>query len=512
MSSGRPRKVLIFAGDQWRGECLSAAGHPLVKTPNLDALAAEGTLFRNHYTQCSPCGPSRSSLLTGLYLMTHRAGRNGTPLDDRFTNMAREARKAGLRPWLFGYTDTSPDPRLRAPGDPALLTYEGVLPGMDIGTNLPEDMRAWRADLRAKGYPSHDDVWDYFEPADGRIQGPAFYRAEDSPTAFLADQVIRHIGERADEPWLTYVSFLAPHPPIRAAAPWHERYSPAEVALPARCAAREDEAALHPFHALRTEAMKLNRYWLGKQGVGRRLDDETMRIIRAVYYGLISETDHHIGRVLQALKDSGQWEDTLVISTTDHAEMLGDRWLVGKETVFDKAFHIPCIVRDPRVAADDGRGRQVTQFSEAVDLLPTVLEWLGRPLPPELDGLSLLPWLEGETPARWRSAAHFEYDFRDLVHQWPEQSLGISSDECYAAILRGERWKYVHFAGLEPLLFDMAQDPGESRNLAKDPAHQATLLACAQELLSFRMVHADRTLAGKFLTAKGIVERADLRY
>ena len=98
------------------------------------------------------------------------------------------------------------------------------------------------------------------------------------------------------------------------------------------------------------------------------------------------------------------------------------------------------------------------------------------------------------------------------MHQAPEQALGLTSDQCYAAILRGERWKYVHFAGLEPLLFDMAADPTESRNLAQDPAHQATLLACAQELLSFRMVHADRTLAGKFLTAQGVVERADPRY
>ncbi len=510
--SSRPRKVLIFAGDQWRAECLSAVGHRLVKTPNLDALAAEGTLFRNHYTQCSPCGPSRSSLLTGLYLMTHRSGRNGTPLDDRFTNLAREARKAGLRPWLFGYTDTSPDPRLRPPSDPALTSFEGVLPGMDIGTNLPEDMRAWRAHLRAKGYPTYDDVWHYFEPADGRLNGPAFYRAEDSPSAFLADQVIRHITERADEPWLTYVSFLAPHPPLRAAAPWHEMYSPAEVDPPARFAQVADEAAIHPFHALRSQSFELSRYWLGHQAVGRTLDEPLVRAIRALYYGLIAETDHHIGRVIRALQDSGQWEDTLIISTTDHAEMLGDRWLLGKETVFDKAFHVPCILRDPGRHAIDGRGRQVEAFTEAVDILPTILEWLGRPVPPELDGNTLHPFMRGETPSQWRTAAHYEYDFRDAVHQGPERALGITSDQCYAAALRGERWKYVHFAGLEPLLFDMANDPAESINLARDPAHQATLLACAQELLSFRMVHADRTLAGKFITAQGIVERADPRF
>jgi hypothetical protein len=99
-----PRKVLFISADQWRGECLSAAGHPVVRTPHLDALAADGVLFRRHFTVTSPCGPSRSSLQTGLYLMNHRSGRNGTPLDRRHTNIAREVRKIGLDPMLFGYT------------------------------------------------------------------------------------------------------------------------------------------------------------------------------------------------------------------------------------------------------------------------------------------------------------------------------------------------------------------------------------------------------------------------
>jgi arylsulfatase A-like enzyme len=512
MTQGRPRKVLLLAGDQWRAECLSAAGHPLVRTPSLDALAAEGVLFRNHFTQASPCGPARASLLTGLYLMTHRSGRNGSPLDDRFTNMAREARKAGLRPFLFGYTDTSPDPRVRAPGDPALKTYEGILPGMDRAVQMPTELEPWRTYLRAKGYPSFDDVWDYFEPADGRLGGPALYREADTPTAFLADEVIGHLWQRKDEAWLTYVSFLAPHPPLRAAGRWNELYRPADMPLPNRQRQQADEGAGHPYLSYKAGLSQINRHWLGLPGDGRRLDEEVIRQIRATYYALIAETDHHIGRVLQALKDSGQWEDTLVIATVDHGEMLGDRWLVGKETIFDKAFHIPLIVHDPRRSADGGRGRQVTAFSEAVDILPTVIEWLGLPQPPELDGLPLTDLLAGETPERWRTAAHFELDFRDHVNQAVERALGLASDQCYAAMLRQERWKYVHFAGLPPLLFDLEADPGEATNLAGDPQQQARLLALAQELLSFRMVHAERTLAGQFLTERGIARRAEPRY
>src|ERR1044072_9474007 len=114
------RKVLHITVDQWRGECLGSVGHPVVKTPHLDALAADGVLFKRHYAACAPCGPARACMHTGMYLMNHCSGSNGTPLDVRFTNVAREAPKAGFEPTLFGYTDTSPDPRARADDDPAL--------------------------------------------------------------------------------------------------------------------------------------------------------------------------------------------------------------------------------------------------------------------------------------------------------------------------------------------------------------------------------------------------------
>src|SRR5437870_5011934 len=105
-----PWNVLLVIIDQWRGECLGGLGHPCVRTPNLDALMADGTTFLRHYTQASPCGPARASLFTGLYLHNHRSVRNGVPLDDRFANLAREARAAGYDPMLFGYTDTAVDP------------------------------------------------------------------------------------------------------------------------------------------------------------------------------------------------------------------------------------------------------------------------------------------------------------------------------------------------------------------------------------------------------------------
>ena len=147
----KPPNVLFITADQWRGECLSALGHPCVMTPNLDRLSGDGVLFRQHYCQATPCGPSRASLFTGLYLHNHRSVVNGVPLDARHANVALEARKAGYDPVLFGYTDVSNDPRSHAPGDPALTSYEGGLPGMTPVVLLTTDQKPWLADLKIKG-------------------------------------------------------------------------------------------------------------------------------------------------------------------------------------------------------------------------------------------------------------------------------------------------------------------------------------------------------------------------
>ena len=117
------KNVLFITADQWRGDSLRCVGHPVVETPNLDQLAKDGVLFRKHFTQAVPCGPARASLFTGLYAMNHRSVNNGTPLNSRFKNIALEVRKLGYDPTLFGYTDTSADPRGLHHMDPVSYTH-----------------------------------------------------------------------------------------------------------------------------------------------------------------------------------------------------------------------------------------------------------------------------------------------------------------------------------------------------------------------------------------------------
>jgi arylsulfatase A-like enzyme len=191
--------------------------------------------------------------------------------------------------------------------------------------------------------------------------------------------------------------------------------------------------------------------------------------------------------------------------------MLGDHYMWGKEGYFDQAYHIPLLIRDPRRAADNGRGTVVAAFTEAVDLMPTILEWLGLPVPAQCDGQSLVPFLEGQSPAGWRQEAHWEYDFRDPVRRRVEEALGLADEQCGIAVLRGDRYKYVHFTALPPLLFDLEADPAELVNRAEDPALREVRLACAERMLSWRMNHAERTQTSRFITEQGVIERAGPR-
>jgi arylsulfatase A-like enzyme len=520
MSADQVRKVLFISADQWRGECLSALDHTCVRTPNLDALAAEGVLFRNHYCQASPCGPARTSMLTGMYMMNHRSLRNGTPLDSRFTNLALEARKAGYDPTLFGYTDTSPDPRRYPSDDPILKTYEGVLPGMTVGLQLPEHMAAWIADLRAKGYDIPRGRHDVYRPvanypgADGRGHSfaPPAFSADDSETTFMADAILRYLSVRQDENWFVHGVFLRPHPPIIAPEPYNAMYDPASVPLPRRAATPNAEAAQHPYLAYALKALaEIGKYNEHYPHSLLEIDDTELRQLRATYYGMITQVDDQIGRLIAHLKKTGEYDHTLIIFTCDHGEMLGDHWLWGKPGYFDEAFHIPLIIRDPRVAAEDGRGRVVAEFTEAVDLMPTVLDWLGLEPPAQCNGRSLLPFIVGRSPAGWRREVHWEYDFSDIVDLDPESALGLDSDQCSLNVIRDQRYKYVHFTALPPLFFDLEKDPGQFNNLADDPALLPLVLAYGRKLLSWRMEHNERSMTRTFITENGVFERPRTR-
>jgi arylsulfatase A-like enzyme len=471
--------ILLITLDQFRGDCLSVSGHPLVKTPNLDRLAQSGVRLSRHFSQAAPCSPGRASLYTGLYQLNHRVVANGTPLDSRFDNIAWAARRAGYAPALFGYTDQSVDPReTDGPGDPRLLTYEAILPGFEVVTPLGSgEPQLWVDWLRTLGHEVPDAV-------DAALNGEPGRPKEHSMSAYLTDRFIEWV-DRQENPWFAHLSQFRPHPPYAAAGEFSRMYDPADVGAPILPEA--DPSRLHS-GLLRAPAMAAPK------------DEDEMRHLRSQYFGMVSEADHQLGRVWAALVALGQWEDTFILVTADHGEQLGDHGLVQKGGFFEQSYHVPGIVRDPRFPAS--HGSVVDRFTENVDVFPTICEALGLPVPAQCDGLPLTPFLRNESPPWWREAAHWEFDWRfglivDGESPWPWDRR---QERRNLAVIRDETSAYVHFGDGSHLCFDLAIDP-HWRTRISDPA---TVLAKAKAMLTWRARHTDRTLTGMLVESGGV--------
>jgi arylsulfatase A-like enzyme len=505
------RNTLLIVVDQWRADCVPALGTPHLRTPNLDRLCREGVTFRNHVTTTVPCGPARASLLTGLYQMNHRAVQNTIPLDARHTTLPVALRAAGYDPALIGYTTTTPDPRTTPHADPRFRGLGDTMAGFrPVGTFEP-NMDGYFGWLAHQGFPlpeRREDIWlpDDADAPPGATARPARIPAALSDTSFFTERALTYLKGRNGKPFFLHLGYYRPHPPFIAAAPYHAMYDPADMAPPVRAASPEAEARQHPLLEFYLRHSRQSGFFERAAGAVAELDAAQIRQMRATYFGMMSEVDDALGRVFAHLDTTGQWDDTLIVFTSDHGEQLGDHYLLGKLGYFDESFRIPLIVVDPR--SRHTAGTVVDLPTESIDVMPTILEWVGGEVPRAVDGVSLLPLIDGSRPPGWRTELHYEYDFRDIHYSQPERALGLGMDECSLCVVQDARWKYVHFAALPPLLFDLAADPHQFRNLAADPAHAAIVRDYAQKALSWRLRHADRTLTHFRATPGGLEQRS----
>lgn len=505
-AQNRPN-VLLIVIDQLRADALRCAGHPNAITPNIDRLAARGVLFRQHYAQGSPCGPSRASLHTGMYLMNHRVITNESPTAAHLKTMPFYARELGYEPALVGYTTTVPDPRTTSSADPRFTT-NSIASGWNVIRDFEEPREHYLAWLSGKGYSIPNRYEDLFKPSATESESKWFptspISAEHTDTAWCAEGALDYLRIRTERPWFLHLGFFRPHPPFMPSSPFDQLVDPASTLPPVRAASLDLEAASHPLTKLILETMKVKSAMSWMPGLGCDLSLSDIARMRAAYFGLIAEVDHHLGRVLDFLESSQQMDRTLIVLTSDHGEQLGDHHLIAKRGYFPQSYHIPCIVVDPRASADSTRGTQSNTFTENVDVLPTILDWLGQSAPRACNGSSLLPLVRGESPSNWRKEAHWEYDFRDLASGTAHEILGISRDDCSLAVLRAEDYAYVHCAALPPLLFNLKNDPHWLHNVVNDPQHQAAALKMAQRMLDWRLSKADRTLTGFAISKEGL--------
>ncbi len=502
------KRILFITLDQWRGDCFSAAGHPIVKTPNIDRIAALGSIFKNHYANAAPCGPSRACLYTGTYLHKNRSVANGTPLSNDFTNFAQIARGEGYDPVLFGYTDTSVDPSNLALDDPRLFSYEGVLPGLRPVVHDPFEAGSleWGRWLSEHGIDVPSFPRDLYQADPTFVSSknrpdtyaPTQFRIEQSESAFMVEKIIEYISQRESDDFFIHASFIRPHPPRRNPYGFHDFVDMEEVDPFLGANTKDQEAKVHPLTELALGVDFLTP-----------TDEADRRQKRATYYGSIAEVDLHIGTLIDFLEASGILETTYVIITADHGDQNGDHHLFEKLGFYDETFHIPLITSGPGIL----KGQSFDVFTEAVDILPTICEIIDAQIPKQCDGNSLLPYLKGEPfPTWWRSSAHYEWDFRSFRRRLGGPLLQIPPSYFTLTVSRGSKFKLVTFSAptdfLPPLLFDVEEDKNQIHNLyLVDGQFRSIASELAIDLLAWRMRTDDRRHANQLLThEEGLIE------
>ncbi|HVA53813.1 MAG TPA: sulfatase-like hydrolase/transferase [Acidimicrobiales bacterium] len=465
--------VLFITLDQFRGDAYGAAGHPLVTTPTLDRVAAEGVRLERHYSQAAPCAPGRAAIFTGMYQMNNRVVANGTPLARGLDNLAYVGRRAGYDPTLFGYTDQGLDPAsANGPDDTRLDFYDGVLPGLSVGLYLPESQAGWLQYLRARGYDVKSGWADL-------LRGEPDRPAEDSLSGFLTTRFLEWL-EHQESGWFAHLSYLRPHPPYAAAGEFAKLYDPADVELPITPVPRGER---HPLHEAALS-------W--KQAAAPK-DHDAMRFLKAQYYGMISEVDAQLGRVVRGVEERGEWQDTLVVVTSDHGDQLGDHGLIEKLGFFPQSYHVIGLWRDPR----ERGATSLRHFTENVDLLPTLADALGVEVPVQCDGRSLTP-LVRDRDVEWRDAAHYEWDSRHML-LGPTTSPPPSSRTLARrnlAVSVSDDVAYVQFGDGSYRCFDLDLDP-----TWRTECHDVErVLRAAQRQLVWRQEHLRHDLTDMLLT------------
>ncbi len=452
--------ILWFCADQQRFDTIQALGNPHIRTPNLDRLAAEGVAFTHAFCQSPICTPSRASFLTGRYPGSVRGCMNGNeewgegaPLVTKL--LADQGYDCGLAGKLhLAGASGRQEPRPQADG------YRVFHWSHDPVDRYPSG-HAYADWLAAQGYALRDLRED-----------PASIPPQLHQTTWCTDRAIDFMAEkRRKGPWLMSVNVFDPHAPFDPPQEYLERYDPTKMPSP-----------LFRQSDLATQAAIPSDF----QNPARPPEQFNAQKIIAAYYAMIELIDENIGRLLDALEETGQRENTLIIFTSDHGEMLGDHGLLLKGCRFYEGLvrvplilswpgHFPRRQEPPPDLSDDSdpaalpAGLVSDALVELIDIAPTLLELADLPAPPGMQGRSLLPILRGEAPPhQHRPFVRCEY-YRALNPDAPGQAQYEGS---YATMYRDERYKIVVYHGhAQGELYDLEEDPGEFDNRWDDPAY-----------------------------------------
>ena len=461
----RRPNILILYTDQQRWDALGVNGNADIQTPNLDHLAEQGVNFDHYFVQNPVCMPSRASFLTGQYPSQLGITHMGVPVPENTVTLPHLLKPYGYHTANIGKLHFLPhanrDHRVPHPAygfdhleisdEPGV--YEDAYRAW-VRRQLPDQM-----DYLSVGLPPMTDTWyrsmNITDTVKHRVEGPRFdfkgaipFAGDDHVThsAFVAEQTIEFI-QRQSGPFLCIAGFYSPHSPWVVPQRYLDMYDPQTLTL--------------PDYPPEVDAQRVDDHF----------PDEQLRSARHGYYAMVTEVDHHIGRILDVLDQQGLADNTVVVFTSDHGEWLGEHLRYGKSYPgADAVSRVPLIVRWP-----DGRlanGRTIDAIAEGVDVLPTLLDCAGIQVPPHIQGRSLLPVLHGETDSM-REAALME------ATGWKN--------------LRTRRYRYlIHDDGRE-MLWDIENDPGEYRDVVGEDDY-ADILTQHRHLLLQRLLMMERPL------------------
>jgi arylsulfatase A-like enzyme len=446
----RPNIVVIMV-DQWRGDCLSVAGHPVVQTPYLDQMALDGVRFGSAYSATPTCIPARAALLTGQTQATHgRVGYQDGVNWDYETTLAGEFTRHGYQTQAIGKMHVYPERSQM--GFQNVILHDGFLnyarshnPNMDY----VDDYLPWLRQQLGRDA----DYFDHGVNCNSYVARPWDKAEELHPTNFVMTQGIEFLKRRDPrKPFMLFLSLHRPHPPYDPPAWAFEQYLHREMPdVPVG----DWVDCFEPF----ADAHRPDAFYA-------RIDPHVLQRARAGYYGHMTHIDHQVNRFIERLAEFGLRDNTYFLFTSDHGEMLGDHNLFRKAYPYEGSAHIPMLLLGPRGGLVPSRG--VSNASvELRDVMPTLLDLAGLPIPDCVEGQSMLPLARGEG-APWRAHLHGEHTVLGMSLQWVTDG----------------RWKYVWFSGDgREQLFDLQSDPQERHDLAAAGGHAAELGRWRQALV-----------------------------
>lgn len=435
----RPNLILITA-DQYRGDCLGCEGHPALETPCLDELAEEGVRFSRAYSAVPSCTPARMALLTGMDQWNHgRLTMLGHDALEFPATLPGELAKAGYHTQAVGKMHFMPQRRLY--GFHHILLDEE---GRREHPRFMSDYDRWFEKNRegAYGYRDHGIDWNSWAAR------PSHLPEHLHPTHWTADEAVWFLQQRdPTKPFFLWLSFARPHSPYDAPQPYFALY---------------ESCPNIPEPAIGDWAAEFDRRAADVNAAFSHRSDREVRRARVGYYGNVTFIDHQIGRVLYELRrhQGEAWDNTLVVFTSDHGDMLGDHYHWRKTYAYEGSAHVPCIVRFP-VDWPFERNRVLDQPVELRDVMPTLLDAAGLPIPESVDGTSLLTLARGETKG-WREFLMGEHT-HSYAWRWDHGMQYVTDGR--------EKYIWFHKSDRERF-FNLVEDPLELHDLSKDPGAQ----------------------------------------